>query len=200
MDVADLGTSIHGLTGHSAFLDHLMRLFAEYLIFAVPVVLAFLWFHREGLRAGMAFAVGAIVALGVGAALGSVWDEQRPFVVDHFTPLISHGPDGSFPSDHLLVLGSLVGACWVRARPLALVSLALAVLVALGRVFVGIHYPVDVLAGLIIGALCGFVAWLAFGHLTPLFEGIDRILAHRGLRPILFGRGTVPRDARARAG
>lgn len=186
MAVADLGTSIHGLTGHSAAVDAMMRVLAGYVIYGAVVVLGLLWFHRDGLRVGVAFALGALVALGIGAGLGSLWVEQRPFAADHFAPLVAHGTDGSFPSDHLLVLGALTGACWVRARPLSVVALALAVLVAVGRVFVGLHYPIDVAAGFGIGALCGLGGWFACRPAMPVLDRLDRQLSRWRVRPVVF--------------
>jgi hypothetical protein len=64
-------------------------------------------------------AVGALLALALGQLLGSLFPESRPFVSDHFTPLVAHAADGSFPSDDLLVLGAVVGGCLVASRPLA---------------------------------------------------------------------------------
>ncbi|MEO8899293.1 MAG: phosphatase PAP2 family protein [Candidatus Dormibacter sp.] len=190
MTLGDLGSSIHGLTGHSAPLDGLLRLVADYFVYGVLVVLALLWFHRDGLRAGLGFALGALLALGIGALLGTLWLEQRPFVADHFAPLIAHGADGSFPSDHLLVLGALTGACWMRARPLALVALGLSIPVAVARVFVGVHYPIDVVAGFLIGGICGVSGWFACRPILPILERVDRQLRRRGVRPVLFGNGS----------
>lgn len=187
MRLADLGLSIHGLTGHSVALDDVMRVLADYLIYGVVVILAALWFHRDGLRAGLAFAVGTLFALGIGVVLSSLWVEQRPFVADHFVPLISHGVDGSFPSDHLLVLGALTGACWSRARTLAILATGVAILVAVARVFVGVHYPIDVVAGFAIGVVTGWAAWWASRYAEPLLDRLDRGVARLRVRPILFG-------------
>ena len=187
MPLADLGLSIHGLTGHSVAVDDMMRVLAQYLIYAVVVILAALWFHRDGFRAGLAFAGGTLLALGIGVVLGSLWLEQRPFVADHFAPLISHGVDGSFPSDHLLVLGALTGACWSRARTLALLASGVAILVAVGRVFVGVHYPIDVVAGFTIGTVSGLTAWWTSHYAQSLLDRLDRGVARLRVRPILFG-------------
>jgi membrane-associated phospholipid phosphatase len=157
--VADLESTIHSPTGHIAGLDELMRLLADDLIYATVVVLGVLWFHRSGLRAGLAVAGGALLALALGQLLGSLFPESRPFVTDHFTPLVAHAADGSFPSDHQLVLGALVGGCFIASRPLATAAAIMALLVAAARVYVGIHHPVDVIAGFLVGVVCGLAAW-----------------------------------------
>jgi len=193
--VADLDASIHSLTGHVPALDELMRLLASYLVFGAVLVVGLLWFHRAGLRAGLAVALGAVVALGIGQLLGSAFPESRPFVVDHFTPLISHTADGSFPSDHLLVLGALAGGCLMASRPLAAVAAAMALLVAAARVFVGIHHPIDVLAGFVIGMGCGLAAWAALAPLQRAIDHVDAAVQCRGLRPIRLGRTPSRRRA-----
>ncbi|MGH7721724.1 MAG: phosphatase PAP2 family protein [Candidatus Dormibacteria bacterium] len=190
MLVGDLATSIHGLTGHVGPVDELMRLLADYLVFGAIVVLGMLWLNRRGLRAGLAVGIGAVVALALGQLLASLVPESRPFVTDHFTPLVTHSADGSFPSDHLLVLGALVGGCLVASRPLATLAAVMALLVAAARVYVGIHYPVDVVAGFLIGAGCGLGAWRALAPAQGVLDRVDLTLQRRGLRP--FRRGTAP--------
>jgi undecaprenyl-diphosphatase len=194
--LGDLDTTIHGLTGHVAVLDELMRLLAEYLVYGAAAVVALLWFHRAGLRAGLAVALGAVVALGLGQVLASFVPEARPFVVDHFSPLIAHSADGSFPSDHLLVLGALTGGCLVASRPVAATAAVMALLVAAARVFVGVHHPIDVVAGFLIGMGCGLAAWAALGPLQRVIDHIDAWLQHRRLRTIRLGRTASPRLSR----
>lgn len=195
MLVADLETSIHGLTGHIGVLDELMRLLADDLVYGTVVVLGVLWFHRRGLRAGLAVAVGALLALALGQLLGSLFPESRPFVSDHFTPLVAHAADGSFPSDHLLVLGALVGGCLVASRPLATAATVMALLVAAARVYVGIHHPVDVIAGFLVGVACGLAVWAALGPAQGVIDRLDTTLQRRGLRPIRLGAPTSARPA-----
>jgi membrane-associated phospholipid phosphatase len=195
MLVADLETSIHSLTGHLGVLDELMRLFADDLICGAVAVLGVLWFHRQGLRAGVAVAVGALLALALGQLLGSLFPESRPFVSDHFTPLVAHAADGSFPSDHLLVLGALVGGCLVAARPLAAAATVMALLVAAARVYVGIHHPVDVAAGFLVGVACGLAAWAALAPAQGVIDRLDATLQRRGLRPVREGAPTSARPA-----
>src|SRR5258708_5595181 len=159
----DLSGWVHGLAGHVGVLDALMKGAAEYLVFAVVAVLIGLWFHEDGVRTGLAVVLGALAAVAIGTLIAGVWNEPRPFVAGHFLPLISHSADASFPSDHLLALGAVSGALWARARPLAVLTALLSLIVAYARVYVGVHYAGDVLAGFGIGLLCGVLAWLALG-------------------------------------
>jgi len=86
--------------------------------------------------------------------LGHLWYHPRPFV-DHPAEtvlLVRHGADNAFPSDHATVAFAIAFAVLVFHRRLGLVFLAAAALIGLDRIFVGVHYPVDVGASLLVGA------------------------------------------------
>ena len=160
-------------------------------VFLVVVLLAVLWFHQDGLRAGLAFGLGGLVAVGIGYLIGTVWYEPRPFVVEHVAPLIPHAADASFPSDHLLVIGALFGAAIFTSRRISLAALVLAVLVAAARVYVRVHYPWDVAAGFAIGAGIGAIAYAACQWANPLLTWLDGFLQPAHLRPVLLGRNAA---------
>jgi undecaprenyl-diphosphatase len=175
--------ALHDLAGRSAAFDDLVRFAAEYLIVAALIVALALWLRPHGLRAGVAAAGGAVVALVVGGIIGAAWDRPRPFVAGHFTPLFSHPNDASFPSDHLLVLGALAGAAVMAWRPAAVATLALSVAVALGRVIAGIHYVSDVVGGFLIGAVAAIAVWLALTPALSFLGDVDGELRRLRLRP-----------------
>jgi len=188
MPQASVSGALHDLAGRSAAFDDLVRFAAEYLIYAVLLVALALWLRPQGLRTGVAAAGGAVLALVAGGIIGTVWDRPRPFVAGHFTPLFAHPNDASFPSDHLLVLGALAGAALMAWRPAALVTLALAVAVGLGRVIAGVHYVSDVLGGFLIGAAAAIAVWVALTPALSLLGDADRELRRLHLRPRDPGR------------
>lgn len=183
---ADLSSPIEHLAGRYPTLDSIMRVAASDLVYVAALVVLVAWCHRDGLRTVLAIGAGAVVALLIGSIIGQLWDEQRPFVAQHFTPLIAHSADASFPSDHLLALGAVAGATWWRMRRLAVLTFLLAVVVAFARVYAGVHYVQDVVGGFAIGAACGAAAWLALGPLVPTLARADDLLPRR-LRPVLWG-------------
>jgi undecaprenyl-diphosphatase len=108
----------------------------------------------------IAICTTCIVAI-VGALIGSsLYNDPRPFAVDHVHPLIAHAADNGFPSDHSLLAAVLVAAV-ILARPrYTLLFVVLAAAVEWARVGAGVHHPIDVIgsdlfvsAGLIIGIL-----------------------------------------------
>jgi undecaprenyl-diphosphatase len=128
-------------------------------LFALVAVAAATWFFaRPGgsLRSKLAAAsagISAVVALLVNAVLGHLWYHARPFA-DHpkqTVLLVHHGTDNSFPSDHASVAFAVAFAVLVFHRRLGVLLLAVAVGVGLDRIFVGVHYPIDVLASVFVG-------------------------------------------------
>lgn len=168
-------------------------------IFLGAAILLALWVHRDGLRAGLAFGVGGLVALGIGSLISLAWYEPRPFVVEHLAPLIPHSADASFPSDHLLVLGALFGATVVPSRRLGLAAFGLAVIVAGARVYVRVHYPWDVIGGFFIGAAAGGLAYWACQWAGQVLALLDGRLQQLHLRPVLLGGGPGSAGDGARA-
>ena len=86
----------------------------------------------------------------------------RPWIdVAGLVPLVHEGDPNSFPSGHTCAAFA-AGMSWVRALPrrwMKGAAAALAVCMGLSRLYVGVHYPTDVLAGGLVGALCAWLAW-----------------------------------------
>jgi membrane-associated phospholipid phosphatase len=117
----------------------------------------------RGCRRCPTAAVCAATSVGVAAALGSVIkelvDRVRPALADPtVTALVATPPSPSFPSGHTMTAfaaATAVGAFHPRLRwPL----LAVAALVGLSRVYLGVHYGLDVLAGAALGTAIGLTA------------------------------------------
>ena len=134
---------IRSISGHSGLLDGAMRFAAVYLIVAAALVAIPLWLRNDGLRTLVAAALGALLAVALTAAIGTLWDRPRPFVAEHFTPLISHAADASFPSDHLAALGAVTICVWFTSRRLGFIVGLIALVVAFARVYVGVTDACD---------------------------------------------------------
>lgn len=85
---------------------------------------------------------------------------SRPFdAIGALIPLIDRPTDFSFPSGHS---GSSFAAACVYVRklpkPVGVPLLVLAVVIALSRLYIGVHYPSDVIVGMIIGVLISYLA------------------------------------------
>ena len=181
--IPDLSGPIRSISGHSGLLDGTMRFAAVYLIVAAALVVIPLWLRSDGLRTVVAAALGALLAVALTAAIGMLWDRPRPFVAEHFTPLISHAADASFPSDHLAALGAVTICVWFTSRRLGLVVAGIALIVAFARVYVGVHYVSDVAGGFALGLACGALMWWATSLALDVLERANQLLVRCHLRP-----------------
>ena len=137
-------------------------LFTAYAKYGVAVFAGLLlagWWsaRRAGDRRAMAASLwggaGALAALGLAQQIGHVVDRARPYTaMPAAHVLIARTADFSFPSDHATVVGAVAAGLWLANRRLGLVTAGLALFMAFARVYVGAHYPGDVLAGLALGA------------------------------------------------
>jgi undecaprenyl-diphosphatase len=100
-------------------------------------------------------------------AAKAIADRTRPYEVMADAVLRQQPAHGtSFPSSHTAVtLAVAIALAPFLARPLAAAGIGYAVLVGWSRVYLGVHYPLDVLAGAGIGMVVGGVIWLALGTL-----------------------------------
>ena len=138
---------------------------ANYLPFVtLGIFIIFLFqLHRSwrlSLEEGIITALAAgLTRFPLGSILKIVFARPRPFVsLAHITPLIAE-TDFSFPSGHALFFFALATAIFCQDRAWGTLFFVLAVLIGLGRVAAGIHYPSDILGGAIIGILLG---WLLY--------------------------------------
>src|SRR6476659_4945324 len=152
--------AVNHLADRTPWLHAPFRLYAEYgvVLFAALLLASWLLARREGdLRrttAALWAPLGALVAIGVNQLVGAAVAEPRPYaVMAHVHVLVSRSTDYSFPSDHAVMAGAVAAGVLLAHRRLGLVAVVLAVLMALARVYVGAHFPLDVVAGLAVGAV-----------------------------------------------
>jgi undecaprenyl-diphosphatase len=132
---------------------------AAELLFATMLAVAFLLVgghrRRPTQRAAVAAGLSAGVALGIAQVVARIVDRPRPFVADpHAIHLFAqHAADPGFPSDHATAAFAIGVALLLRQRAWGVVVLALATVLAVGRVAMGVHYPSDVIAGAVLGTL-----------------------------------------------
>ncbi|KVD40633.1 phosphoesterase [Burkholderia sp. ABCPW 11] len=147
---------------------------ADWLVYALPAMLLLTWIvgARAARRQAIETGVGVCVALVLAQVLGHVWFSPRPFMAGVGTQLIPHAPDSSFPSDHMtfawsMAVGLLLGG---TTRVTGLVMAAMAVAIAWGRVYAGVHWPLDMAGGVLVGTAGALAAHLYGQRATALLE------------------------------
>ncbi|MDL4818672.1 phosphatase PAP2 family protein [Actinomadura opuntiae] len=162
-------------------------------IIALCVLLAAGWWlaRRSGDLAQMTAVAwtccGTVIAVAAGLCLKQVFTETRPCLAIHATTVQTcPGPtDYSFPSDHATVAFALAAGIWLVNHRLGLVAALAALLEGVSRVYLGQHYPHDVVAALALSALILFPGWILARR--PL-NGVLRRVARTPLAPLLATR------------
>lgn len=127
---------------------------AEWLIWLVPLGLTVLWLFgkQDDQRAAVKALVAGLIALGVNQLIAMLWFHPRPFMAGIGHTYLLHAADSSFPSDHVTLLLSVGLALWttdsILSRRLAGVLLAISPFVAWARIYLGVHFPLDMFGAL----------------------------------------------------
>ena len=146
---------VNGLSGRSPALDALMVGSAKYLpvVFALALIALWLSWRPRNQWAALLAGISAFVALGFGQLIGKAIPRPRPYVGHTIHQLIPPSLDTSFPSDHATLGFAVAVMVWRYNRRAGAALLGLAVVLAFARVFVGAHYPADVLGGAVLGGV-----------------------------------------------
>ncbi len=160
------------------------------VLFGLLLILGLLH-SRHGSARTLAAAVWACIAVLVAVAVNQpivhAAHEARPYTGHPYVlVLVARSADLSFPSDHSVMAGATAAGLLLFSRRLGLVAVVAALLMAFARVYVGAHYPGDVLAGLLIGAAVAILGWLLVR--VPLTRAATWARDQRRLRPLLVAK------------
>lgn len=164
----------------SAALLAVATFLAEYAIWIMPVLIGISWLRSgEHTRKVLLEATASgLAGLLINQLIGLIWQHPRPFMIGLGHTLIPHVTDSSFPSDHLTLLWAVAFSILMHHRS-RMAGLTLAILglpVAWARIYVGVHFPLDMVGAAIVA---GLSAWSAFRgtrwYLSPVYRLTIRI-------------------------
>ncbi len=89
---------------------------------------------------------------------------QRPFIQNNIVPLF-HESGYSFPSEHTAVLTALAFAIYSINKRLGIICFIFMFIVALSRIIIGVHYPIDILGGIIVGLFTAYLSIKIFNKI-----------------------------------
>lgn len=165
------------------------RAFASYgLVLFAALLLAGWWSargrnDRGALVAALWAPLGMLLALALNQPLGQAVGEARPYAaLPDVLVLVHRTTDFSFPSDHAVMAGAVAAGVLLANRRIGAVAVVAALLMAATRVYVGAHYPGDVLAGLALGAL---VTVVGYPIARPVIAAIVRRLEATPLKVLV---------------
>lgn len=175
----DLLYDINGLAADAPFwFDRVMEWTGEYgTLFALVLLMVWCWWAARKrtdapvVVAGLVWApLAAGIALLVNIPIREFVERPRPFL-DHqgLEVLVEGKTDYSFVSDHSTMAMAIAVGVFVAHRKFGLVAIGLGLLAGFCRIYMGVHYPTDVIGGFALGtAVALLLAPLAMAMLTPL--------------------------------
>ena len=113
----------------------------------------------EALLAGV---LGNLVLVSM---LRILFQRPRPFIKNSVNLLLTHSQTFSFPSGHATLFFGLSTIVYCYNKKIGIFFFLASFLIALARVFTGLHWPLDILGGAMLGVLCGFLVHYLSPHL-----------------------------------
>ena len=190
MNIIDLDQQlflyINGLVGQSTFFDAVARSTVnEYFVpTLISLFLLGMWFYWDSSKEKdknqksvvvSVFAV-ALASLVVVSLLNYFFDRPRPFEILDINLLFYKPTDPSFPSNSTVVAFSLATSVFLANKRIGIITLLLASFYGFVRIFVGVHFPLDVLTGAVIGIGAVFIINAFHFYLNRVVGIIRRIL------------------------
>ncbi|MHB8274666.1 MAG: phosphatase PAP2 family protein [Dermatophilaceae bacterium] len=172
---------------HAPFLAYAKYGLALFALLLLAGVLISRHSQTETLAAAGWACIATLVALGLNQPVGHLFAEPRPYVTHpYILRLADVTTDFSFPSDHAVMGGAVAAGLLLFNRRLGLLATFTAALMAFARVYIGAHYPWDVLGGLALGAAVVWFGWWPVRR--PLIALTDWLRRQPGPRAVFAER------------
>ena len=128
-------------------MDFIKTFCAEYLIYIIGIILVVLFFIKKNRLMVISTVVSVFLSrIIITEPLKRILDVTRP-----------NGEPFSFPSGHSAIVFAIAMAVFYFNKKWGIVAFVAAILVGMGRVWIGAHRPIDILAGALIGILSGII-------------------------------------------
>lgn len=175
----------------------LATVLAQWVPFVVPLALATAWIRGDHTSRGelLHMLTAMLIALAGAIVVSHLWPHQRPFALHLGTQYLAHANDSGLPSEQATALWSLaIGAFGTRRYAVwGFPLLALGLVAGLSRVYLGVHFPLDIAAALPVAIAGALGARAVRGLLRPVFGRILRLYD----RLVVAVRATVDRADKA---
>ena len=160
---------LNNWAGRFFWLDAIGVFFAghsQYFL-AAAVLAFFLWQKNWGWKkrifsAGITFFSALLARFVLVEIIRWFWFRPRPFVSHQIISLIFHENTGSFPSGNMAFFFALSAVVYVFNKKIGWLFFLGSFLMGLARIFVGVHYPLDILVGALVGIFSGWLVYYLF--------------------------------------
>lgn len=130
--------------------------FGPYLSYVIASIIAFKGGIKER-KALFILTFGILLSFPIISFIHLFLQIPRPFITYHFQPLIAPPNSFSFPSAHATCISIMAFAYFFTKSKWAWPFLILAIFVGFTRVYVGVHFPIDILGGLLLGFVISYL-------------------------------------------
>ncbi|MFK9094287.1 undecaprenyl-diphosphatase [Bacillus salipaludis] len=173
------------------YLNPMMIFIAEYAVFFLAIAVMVIWFTRNSKNRMMVLCGASFVLSEIlGKIAGKIHSNNQPFAeLANVNKLIDKAVDNSFPSDHTILFFSFCITIWMFKRGWGFLWIVLASLVGVARIWVGVHFPGDVIVGAIISIITASIVYqvvprLSITHkLLGIYEKSEQFLITSVLKP-----------------
>ncbi|MGP7815997.1 undecaprenyl-diphosphatase [Niallia sp. 01092] len=164
-------------TDHFSLMDILMIFISNKARYVFIFVLIFMWFRSDSNKKVVVHAIkSSAVALLINTFIRLFYFKPRPFMKRRVGILIPSKMDSSFPSKHTLLVFAVSTSIILRERMLGSIMWGLSMLTGLSRIWVGHHYPSDIIGSAFIGSFTSVV----MNKCSRLFNNFVRCLYKDG--------------------
>ena len=180
-----LSLAINRYVGKSEMIDSLMGILASDYFF--PVIFALfmvgIWFNGSGQKERVVnqyiviFSVMSLALVNwVVFVVNAYLFRPRPFENEQITLIYYKATDSSFPSNALAVLFAISISVLIVNQRYGSALLFLSIIYGISRIYVGVHYPLDILSALILGATIAGIVWYIGKLVYPIPLTVIKLL------------------------
>jgi undecaprenyl-diphosphatase len=160
--------TVNGLARSTPWLQPLMAAYATEggLVVFAGLMLAGWWLARRrtdlaAVAAALWTPVGMLLALAINQPITAMFAERRPYMLyPDLLILAQHSLAPGFPSDHAVLAGAVAATLFLVNRALGWWAALAALVMAFARIYIAAAFPVDVLTGLLLGAVVSLLGYL----------------------------------------
>jgi len=161
---------INSLVSAHHTIDFLGIVSAEYMPYLFIIVEMLLYFSFKKKDIAIFAFMSMVLALGINQIIGLVYFHNRPFMDGLGTTLVHHVAESSFPSDHTTFMFGIAIFVYIgmKNKILGQILLVLAFIGGIARVFIGVHYPFDIMGSIVTASIASMIIYRFQDILQPI--------------------------------